>query len=149
MNEHTIPTPFSAPSWEPRFAIDGYRDLDGLVDLAISLHIRSSSSGWAYVEGEPVLSGYVVSEQRLALAAMLHGFPRPLRDAHARFENVDRNTAVEQVVAWLRSDAVYPDKPWFDGGEARGAQLFHVAWRQDIGPYGFLVVEPKWFEVHK
>ena len=31
--KHGIPTPFAAPSWEPRFALDAFEDLETLVPL--------------------------------------------------------------------------------------------------------------------
>lgn len=148
-DKHTIATPFSAPSWEPRFAIDGWEDLASLLDLAISLHIHAHSTGWAYKEGEPVFQGFIASPSRLAFAAQLRNFPRPPRQTALLFEAVGRDEVIEKVLGWLEDDAQYPPTPWFDGGEALGLQMFHVPWQPRNGPCGYVVVEPKWFEVHK
>lgn len=50
----------------------------------------------------------------------------------------------------LRFAFDYPEQPWFDGGEARGFQMYHVPWLQEPREsYGCTLILPKWFEVHK
>lgn len=66
------------------------------------------------------------------------------------FTGLDLTRAVEAIARWLADEAEYPEPPWFDGGEARGFSAYHVPYRgQALGPYGFMVVAPKWFEIHK
>jgi hypothetical protein len=58
--------------------------------------------------------------------------------------------AAQCLSQWLRNVAEYPPQPWFDGGEARGFQMFDVPYKAHPQQfYGALIVEPKWFEVHK
>ncbi len=39
---------------------------------------------------------------------------------------------------------------FLDGGEKRGFQMHHVPWGQEPAKfYGCVLVEPKWFEIHK
>ena len=149
--KHGIPTPFAAPSWEPRFALDAFEDLETLVPLALRLHVRSSHVAWAYQEGAPVFRGYQLGDNRIAVAAQLSRFPGKPRVEimQTLFEDVTLEAASEGILSWLDNAAQPPPKPWFDGGESLGLQLYHVAYGQQCGPYGYMVAESKWFEVHK
>ncbi|MEZ4380691.1 MAG: hypothetical protein R3A79_05060 [Nannocystaceae bacterium] len=130
--------------------MDAFDDLETLVPLALRLHVRSSHRAWAYREGAAVFRGYQLGDNRIAVAAQLRGFPSEPRDAvHTLFKDVTLETASEGILHWLDNVAAPPPKPWFDGGESLGLQLYHVAYGQQCGPYGYMVAESKWFEVHK
>lgn len=145
-----LPTPFAEPSWEPRFAVDGFVN-DTLLMCALELHACCLRTPWLCRDEAAVFAGYRVDAQRLAVAAIDRHFPRPLTDDPAAilFERAPPKRAIEAIFAWLRDEAEYPPRPWFDGSEARGLQAFHVPYGQRNGPYGYLVIEPKWFEIHK
>ncbi|MBK7191419.1 MAG: hypothetical protein IPH80_02985 [Myxococcales bacterium] len=143
-----LPTPFAQPSWEPRFALDGPTPSLPLLTTALRLHVDCSHHAWAWRDGAPVFHGFCVRPDRVAIAARLGGFPGPLRDAEPWFADATLDAAATHLAGWLTTTAAYPPTPWFDGGEGRGFQAWHVAYGQP-GPYGYLVVEPKWFEIHK
>ncbi len=143
-----LPTPFAHPSWEPRFALDGPAPSLPLLTTALRLHVACHHHAWSWHDDAAVFTGFRVRPDRVAVAAQLVGFPRPLREATPWFTDATLDAAAGELAAWLTSAAVYPPTPWFDGGEGRGFQAWHVAFRQP-GPYGYLVVEPKWFEIHK
>ena len=144
-------SPFATPSFEPRFAIDG--STPEMLEHALRLHVLcNNATGAAYVEGKGVFRGFHSGGRRLAVAASLHGFPGDPRGPawEPAFRDLDRGQALDAIRSWLREAAGYPETPWFDGGEARGFRLYHVPYGElDLGPYGFMVVEPKWIEVHK
>jgi hypothetical protein len=149
--KHGIPTPFAAPSWEPRFALDAFEDLETLLPIALRLHVRSSHVRRAYKEGAAVFRGYKLGPNRIAVAAQLRGFPSEPRvdGVQTLFEDVTLEAASEGILHWLDNDATPPPQPWFDGSEELGLQLYHMAYGQKPGPYGYMVAESKWFEVHK
>ncbi len=144
-------SPFSTDSFEPRFAIESF-DFDALA-LALRLHVQSNMvTGWSHQPGASVFMGYPMGRARLAVAAQLHGFPskpHKLRAVEPVFEFLTLDAAAEAVTRWLNETAEYPKQPWFDGGEARGFRVYHVPYGQPFDPYGHMVVEPKWFEIHK
>lgn len=148
--KHGIPTPFAAPSWEPRFALDAFDDLETLVPIALRLHVRSSHLARAYKEGAAVFRGYQLGDNTIAVAAKLSSFPsKPQEIMATLFEDVTLEAASEGIVHWLDNIAEPPPKPWFDGSEELGLQLYHVAYGQKLGPYGYMIAQSKWFEIHK
>jgi hypothetical protein len=146
---HSLPTPFALPSWEPRFAIDGFVESE-MIEAALRLHVQSGFGGVRWpLAGAKLFHGHRLTPNRIVVAAKIYGFPRELHDERM-FEQLEIGEATQAVVDWLSHEAVYPPKPWFDGGEGRGFQAFHVPYLQaELGPYGYLVVEPKWLEIHK
>lgn len=146
-------SPFAARSYEPRFAIDCQGRGVEVIAIALRLHTLSNNvTGWSYEDGAAVFSGYHHGDQRLAVAAMLHDFPGEysMRDWTPVFRALDLGAAADAILRWLEEEAAYPTRPWFDGGEAQGFRVFHVpCGPQELGPYGYVVFEPKWFEVHK
>ncbi|MCB9637324.1 MAG: hypothetical protein H6728_10700 [Myxococcales bacterium] len=148
--ESKIPTPFSKHSWEPRFAVDAKKDQEEILEMCLRLHLKCSSSGWAYKEGEPVFFACALSPSKLAVSALF--FDKewfPPSGAMVVFEAMTFQEALTQILAWLKQAPV-PETPWFDGGEKVGFQAYHVAWDQhQLGPANYMIVEPKWFEIHK
>ena len=116
--------------------------------MALRLHVQCTHTSWAWREGELVFHGFRVRPDSVAVAAVLARFPHPLRDATPWFSRLTLEAAADALAEWLAHEAVYPKQPWFDGGEARGFQAWHVPYLEP-GPYGYVVVEPKWFVVHK
>ncbi len=143
------PAPFSSPSYEPRFAIEH----GGHEALSHALQLHALCNRARYREDAPVFFGSTLSPARVAVAARARGsFPGELRvyGYEPLFAELTRAEALEAILRWLRDVAEYPERPWFDGGEGRGFRAYHVAWGQEsLGPYGYMVVEPKWFEIHK
>lgn len=142
-----LPTPFASPSWEPRFALDFPTSPPALA-MALRLHVGCRSGEWDWREGEAVFYGFRLQPDRAVVAVVFHGPPRAPDETAPLFAGVTLEVAAAALADWLTSEAVYPARPWFDGDEERGFQAWHVPYG-DPGPYGFLVVEPKWFEVHK
>ena len=95
--------------------------------------------------------GYQLGDNRIAVAAQLSRFPGKPRVEimQTLFEDVTLEAASEGILSWLDNAAQPPPKPWFDGGETLGLQLYHMAYAQRPGPYGYMLAESKWFEVHK
>jgi hypothetical protein len=152
--KHQVPTPFAFSSWEPRFAFDGGRVAVDSLELALHLHVKCNLDSLGGVDDENVVfRGYRLTPTRIAVAAPSIDFPSRLREGELMFENVNRSAAARAISEWLRNQAEYPERPWFDGSEAQGFQAFHVPYvpggNESLGPYGYMVVEPKWFEVHK
>ena len=142
------PAPFSTPSYEPRFAIE-HRRLDA---LSHALRLHAPCNNETYGDDAPVFVGYTLSPARVAVAARVRGFPSELRmhGYEPLFKGLTQAGAVEAIFVWLRDVAEFPERPCFEGGEGRGFRAYHVAWGQEsLGPYGYLVVEPTWFEIHK
>ncbi|MEL6177881.1 MAG: hypothetical protein AAFS10_02960 [Myxococcota bacterium] len=143
-------TPFATYSWEERFAIDGFDHEEALLTIALKLHLHCHGRR-RVTEDALVFSGYREGGRRLAISAPLYGSPWPLTQEpwEMMFEEQTLSATVQHAVRWLGEEADYPDRPWFDGGEAMGFQVYDVPWGQEIGPCGFMVLEPKWFEIHK
>jgi hypothetical protein len=144
--EHMLTTPFAVPSWEPRFAVDGQSCDPDLVAGVLELSVLLRAG-----EGDrTAYDVYEVGESRLALARTGQSGFFALRGWAQLHGGLSTAAAAKVVCQWLKERAVYPPKPWFDGGEARGFQMFDVPWRAHPEPhYGMIIVEPKWFERHK
>ena len=144
--EDRLPTPFARPSWEPRFALDGQKVNAKLIQLGLVLHLAIQ---WREGNRNGFMA-FTESPTRLVVASPdCGGFPRPLESIRL-FEGQKLELAAGLICKWLESDAQYPKQPWFDGGALRGFQMFHVAFNEEPRDcYGFVVIEPKWFEVHK
>lgn len=143
-----LETVFARPSWERRFALDLQDVSPATMATALRLHVQCSHVQWAWQEGAAVFHGFRVRPDSVAVAAVMVGFPHALREASPWFAGVTLEAAAEALSGWLAREAVYPKRPWFDGGEGRGFQAWHVPYLEP-GLYGYMVVEPKWFEVHK
>lgn len=139
--------PITSHSWEPRFAIEHYDPaaLRNAVELWWLCDL-----GMRFVPDDPVT--HVARGPNWLLVGHPRDrdpFPRDFWERLA--QPVDQPDLPKWIDAWLET-ATYPDKPWFDGGEAKGFSVYwghydctevhHVA-------YGALVVLPKWFEIHK
>lgn len=140
--------PITSASWEPRFAIEHY--VGDALRNAIELWWLSDL-GVRFVPDDPIRH-VARSDSWLCIGhpAKRDPFPRELWEALP--EPVEQRDLPAWIAAWLRTDAKYPERPWFDGGEARGFSVFwgHYGCEEieDHG-YGALVVLPKWFEIHK
>jgi hypothetical protein len=133
-NEHQTWTPFAAPSWEPRFALDWPRADTGLLALALCLHANCVLGRHVPLDTNQTFRGYVLGPARLAVAAIAYSYPLTAGDV--LFDGASVQSAAETVTRWLEDQAVYPPQPWFDGGEERGFQSWHVAYLDDSGPSG-------------
>jgi hypothetical protein len=144
--EHMLTTPFAVPSWEPRFAVDGKSCdaglVEGLLEVSVLLHgLQADRAAYDI---------YEVGESRLALARTGQEGFFAFRGWAQPHGGLRMAAAAKAVCQWLKERAVYPPKPWFDGGEAAGFQIFDVPWRAHPEPhYGMILVEPKWFEIHQ
>lgn len=150
-DDSRVPSVFASLSWEPRFAVDG--TTDALIQEALQLHAALRHKELA---PERVwFDGVVASPSRIIVRARradhsLADPPWELRNATWRFVGLALGPAVADVARWLDSEALFPPSPWFDGGEARGFQAWQVAHGMaGVGPVNTLVLEPKWFEIHK
>lgn len=141
-------SPFAVSSSEPRFALDGKKPDPGLLALALSMHLYARDRGHL-VGAQPTFRGHLLDSARLAVAVIDPSFAPALPAGVLLFDAAPAQAAAEAVARWLVDRAAYPAQPWFDGGESRGFQAWHVPFGDASGPYGCLVVEPKWFEVHK
>ena len=145
-----IPTPFAQHSWEPRFAFDGRsRDID-LIQTGLSCALVMDPFHAHKTDRRFI--AYSVSSTRLAIKASNYHSQHPLSET-TQFADASIEDAARAISTWLESKTVYPDRPWFDGGESRGFQMFHVPYCSQYSAYkgyfGYTLVEPKWFEVHK
>lgn len=137
-------TPFSEPSYEPRFAFEYPRNSAKALHHALTLHCLCSPP-----PAKVSFSAYHNGNDWLAILAETRSFALPPAKK-VFFSEQSQDAAAEQIARWLEDDAEYPDPPWFDGGEARGFQIYHVPWRQEPQAfYGCTLILPKWFEVHK
>lgn len=144
--DHQFLTPFAVPSWERRFAIDwNTTDVSALVTgLHLALTMRSVPLN------STSLNIYRLHQRRseLGVAGTTNRFQ--ILGIKPEATQLSVQEAAENLHAWLHLEALYPPKPWFEGGEARGFQMFDVPFRAHPRElYGTLVVEPKWFEIHK
>lgn len=146
----SIPTPFAQHSWEPRFAFDGRTTELDLIQLGLSCCLamdpfRAQKTDRRFI-------AFAVSTTRLAVAAPDFDRPDSLNDT-PRFADTPIGDAARSIQAWLENEAEYPQRPWFDGGESRGFQMFHVPWCREYKAYkeffGYALIEPKWYEIHK
>lgn len=144
---HQLPTPFAVPSWEPRLAIDHPSIEAGA--LAASLEFYLKVRLWRISGEERFIIHDCGPTRRLLYFKGSHfaaGFkPWPVESAGASIDE-----ASERIASWLAGEAEYPPRPWFEGSESRGFQLYEVPYQAPPRVcYGGLVVEPKWFEIHK
>jgi hypothetical protein len=148
-DEQQPSSPFAAPSWEPRFALDGLTAEPGLLVMALGLYVSTARRRYVSLDTDETYRGDELGPSRLAVAVISRFFPYPLRDGDLLFEDASLPAAAQAMAHWLQGQATYPPQPWFDGGEERGFQAWHVPYGDHSGPMGYLIVEPKWFEVHK
>lgn len=142
--KHMLLTPFAQPSWEPRFAMD-CRWLN-IESIARCLEVFTGQS--YYRESQPTFDIFETNNSRLALC--LSGARLAVMQGRELARNADVKLASELTYQWLANDAEYPPQPWFDGGEDHGFQVFDVPYNaHPMEFYGFLIIEPKWFECHK
>lgn len=142
---HMLLTPFAVPSWEPRFAMDCMaRDAALLLrGLEIFLLVQDLESS------HKTFSVHAASKSRVVLFKTDNSFSRSpsWQLVQASATPVE---AAQFLSQWLCDGAEYPPQPWFDGGEAQGFQMFGVPYKGHPREfYNGLIVEPKWFEVHK
>jgi hypothetical protein len=143
---HTFLTPFCVPSWEGRFAVDWDKiEFSAIVTaLNLALVMRSVPLNSAS------LNVYRLTESRSVLGVVGTANRFEFLGVEPEAARLSIQEAAEFLHAWLDREAVYPPKPWFDGGEARGFQMFDVPYRAHPHELcGTLVIEPKWFEIHK
>lgn len=145
-----LPTPFAQPSWEPRFAIDGPGL--GLSLIRFGLQISAMLDLFPSNNSGDLFDCYEVSPTRLAVIAPKYGIPHPLSYSKLA-DQVVLDGAASAIKEWLDKIATYPTEPWFDGGGSKGFQMFYVPWAVGYESYagfsGYVLIEPKWFEVHK
>jgi hypothetical protein len=135
-------SPFREPSAEPRFAFDfSYCGADALslgLDLLRYSKYAGSDCRFHAVGGK---SGW--------LAVSTGASPSRLALGEPCFSDLSQEEAARRVLEWL-DETEYPPQPWFEGGESRGFAMFHVPWEAEPAAlYGYSLVLPKWFEVHK
>jgi len=145
-----LKTPFAQASWEPRFAIDAPSCELKLLQLGLQCCLATDLFCHSY--SDQLFIGFAISPVRFAVASPRYDVPRPLSDKPA-FKEASLEDAALFIKGWLENDAVYPTRPWFDGGELRGFQMFHIPYSdgyEDFNPaFGYSIVEPKWLELHK
>lgn len=135
-------SPFSSPSWEPRFVVEHHDD----EPLRHAVELWRLCNTW-FPPG--ALIRYVAREPtRLQIA-----HPDSSRPWDAPWTTLDQPIVAAEVPAlvhqWLKT-ATYPEQPWFEGGEARGYCVYWAYYdSEDEAAYRPLVVLPKWFEIHK
>lgn len=139
-------TPFAAPSHEPRFALEvPFVDADTIVHA-----LR-----WASFTSPPASRRYhgFADDRRQWLAvcpagSFAAGF-QTLSDQRL-FSDLNPKETARAIRDWLLKKADYGEAPWFDGGEGQGMRIYHVAYGQEPRRfYGWTVVQPHWFEIHK
>jgi len=139
--------PFAQPSHEPRFALE----FPSVSPAAIALGLEAIGLMTPAALAPPLFRGYADEEGQDWLAVALGNsyHPYPLKEP-ADFEDFSSEQTTEHIVRWLTETAAYPEQPWFDGGEGRGFQMWQVAWEQEPRRfYGYTLIRPKWFEIHK
>lgn len=140
-------TPFAVPSWEPRFALDSMSPDSTTISEGLGLFLRLRQ--WR-VTGEERFVVHATSASRLVL--FQKGGFAGARASQGRLVLAEASVADAATAAsrWLIDEAEYPPEPWFDGSESRGFQMFDVPYKAHPREfYGAVIVEPKWFEVHK
>jgi hypothetical protein len=141
---HMALTPFALPSWEPRFAIDSRQCGPRGISMGIELFLLNTI--------DPIQGGFDIHEvdKTRAVLCMHEGSFAEFFSRKAEHHVTSVKEAAQCLSQWLRNVAEYPPQPLFDGGEARGFQMFDVPYKAHPQQfYGALIVEPKWFEVHK
>lgn len=145
-------TPFAEHSWEPRFAIDAWLNQGEAIELGLRCCLTAYPFYCCNFPSDPRYFGFLIFPTRFAVAPV--GTREPsLYQVPSCFENFSLEEAVNFIVNWLSNDAEYPEMPWFDGGERKGFQMYHVPYMgkdEELNLFrGFTLIEPKWFEVHK
>lgn len=144
---HQLLTPFAVPSWEPRLAIDHSSIEAGALAAAFEFYLKVRL--WRITGEERFIIHDCGPTRRLLYfkgSSFASGFkPWPVEVAAASIDE-----ASERIATWLAREAEYPPQPWFDGSESRGFQFYDVPYQAPPRfCYGGLIVEPKWFEIHK
>lgn len=139
-------TPFAAPSHEPRFAMEvPFTDVETIDHALRCAEIAAAHAPKTWLG--------LTDDQGQWLAVCGTGsfaarFPN--LSTVVAFEGLDRREAALAIRKWLEEMANYGEPPWFDGGESRGIRIFHVGYgREPKRFYGWTVIQPHWFEVHK
>jgi hypothetical protein len=139
-------SPFASPSWEPRFVVEHYHP----EAMAAAIRLWLLCASWLPAP-DPRVSYVARQDTVLHVAHPADRHRSSSLEWSALPEPLDLAGLVPVVLDWLRQ-ALYPPKPWFDGGERAG---FCVFWGhygcEEVAPavQGSLVVLPKWFEIHK
>ena len=142
--KHMVLTPFAQPSWEPRFAMDCRLLQSETIARCLEIFIGQS----CYGEIQPTFGIFETNKSRLALCLSNARFA--VMQGRELARNADVKLASDLVYQWLANEAEYPPQPWFDGGEDQGIRVFDVPYNAHPKEfYGFLIIEPKWFECHK
>ena len=150
------PSPFGHHSSRPRMAIDCESWNLAVIRRTIELAVLAGciqDLKWASVPlAEVSLGLYLANAHRLVLLG-------PSNEGLGRIRNWDKlgdglnfEAAAHEVVRWLQQKAAYPARPWFEGGESRGCQIFTGLVDPQAQAHescNVLVVEPKWLEVPK
>lgn len=139
-------TPFASDSDEPRFALE----VPIIADVVIA-----QALDWSSFSSNPRSRKYNAftdgAGQWLAVCTVgsfVTRFP-PIQDVPV-FTGLDRVEAAAAIAKWLENEADYGEPPSFDGGEDQGMRIFSVPFGQPPSDfYGWTVIQPKWFEVHK
>jgi hypothetical protein len=139
-------TPFAAPSCEPRFALElPFTDAESIGDGLRCAELAAGHTPRAWI-------GYT-DDLGKWLAVCSAGSPVanfPTLSTLLCFEDLDRREAAIAIRRWLVEKADYTEEPDFEGSAMRGMRMFHVAYGQDPQRfYGWTVIQPHWFEVHK
>jgi hypothetical protein len=135
-------SPFREASTEPRFAFDfSFCTVEAIslsLDLLRYCRYAGPESRFHAVGGE---SGWLAVSTTASPSRLTLGVPY--------FSDLPQEEAARRVLDWLE-ETEYPPQPWFEGGESRGFAISHVPWEAEPAVlYGYTVVQPKWFEVHK
>ncbi|MEQ1839189.1 MAG: hypothetical protein ABL994_02160 [Verrucomicrobiales bacterium] len=144
---HQLLSPFAVPSWEPRFAIDHLSVEAGVLAAALEFYLKVRL--WR-ITGEERFVIYDCGPSRRLLFFEGSHFAGRTKPWEIELAGASVSAASERIATWLTQEAEYPPSPWFEGSENRGFQLFDVPFQAPPRScYGGLIVEPKWFEIHK
>ena len=144
---HQLKSPFAVPSWEPRFAIDHLSVDAGALAAALEFYLKVRF--WR-VTGDERFDIYDCAPTRRLLFLASSQFAGRTKPWPVDLAGATIGEASGRIATWLAEAAEYPPPPWFEGSENRGFQLFDVPYQAPPRScYGCLIVEPKWFEIHK
>jgi hypothetical protein len=144
---HQLLSPFAVPSWEPRFAIDHLSIDIGALAAALEFYLKVRL--WRVTGEERFIIHDCGPTRRLLYFEGSH-FAARLKPWPVELSGAGIDVASESIATWLAQEAEYPPQPWFEGSENRGFQLYDVPFQAPPRVcYGGLIVEPKWFEIHK
>ena len=139
-------TPFAAASHEPRFAWEVPSTAAAIISHA--LHGQGLAEGYQLT----AYTGYTDGQgQWLAVCSSGSFAARiPTISTIQLFSGLDIHATARAVEEWLDQKADYGEPPWFEGSEAQGMRIFQVAYGQEPSRfYGWTVIQPHWFEIHK